>query len=78
MPMPCLAWLGFRLPGIHLEVENVIVFLSVADPGPRILIFLHLGSRIPYLDSLISDPTTRKKRTRKKFVVLPFFVAKIS
>jgi hypothetical protein len=48
---------------------------SVADvyPGSRILIFTHLGSRIPDLGSRIPDPNTAtKERGEKKFVVITF------
>jgi hypothetical protein len=45
-------------------------------PGSRILIFTHLGSRIPDLGSRIPDPkTATTERGEKKFDVIPFYVA---
>jgi hypothetical protein len=43
------------------------LFSSVEDLGclPRILIFIHPGSRIP-------DPTTALKEKGKKIAILPF------
>jgi hypothetical protein len=50
--------------------------MFIPDPGSRILIFTHPGSRIPDLGSRIPDPkTAAKKRGEKKLVVIPFYVA---
>jgi hypothetical protein len=57
--------------------------MFIPDPGSRILIFTHpgsripdLGSRIPDLGSRIPDPkTATKERGEKKIVVIPFFIA---
>jgi hypothetical protein len=56
--------------------------MFIPDPGSRILIFTHpgsripdLGSRIPDLGSRIPDPkTVTKERVEKKFVSIIFFV----
>jgi hypothetical protein len=43
--------------------------MFIPEPGSRILIFTHPGSRIP-------DPkTATKERSGKKFFVIPFYVA---
>jgi hypothetical protein len=48
----------------------------IPDPGSRILIFTHPGSRIPDLGSRIPDPkTATKERGEKKLVVIAFYVA---
>jgi hypothetical protein len=57
--------------------------MFIPDPGSRILIFTHPGSRIPDpgsripdLGSRIPDPkTATKERGEKKLVVIPFYVA---
>jgi hypothetical protein len=50
--------------------------MFIPDPGSRILIFTHPGSRIPDLGSRIPDPKTgRKERGEKKMFVKNFFVA---
>jgi hypothetical protein len=57
--------------------------MFIPDPGSRILIFTHSGSRIsdpgsriPDLGSRIPDPkTATKERGEEKLVVKPFFVA---
>ncbi len=50
--------------------------MFIPDPGSRILIFTHPGSRIPDLGSRIPDPKTgRKERGEKKFFVKHFYVA---
>jgi hypothetical protein len=52
--------------------EKLQTCFSDADPGclSRILIFVHPGSRVQY------PKTATKERGEKKFVDLPFFVAK--
>ncbi len=50
--------------------------MFIPDPGSRILIFTHPGSRILDLGSRIPDPkTATKERGEKKFVVITFYVA---
>jgi hypothetical protein len=55
--------------------------MFIPDPGSRILIFTHPGSRIPDLGSRISDPGSRiqkqqqKREVKKTLVVIPFNVA---
>jgi hypothetical protein len=57
--------------------------MFIPDPGSRILIFTHPGSRIPDPGSRISDPGSRipdpktatEERGEKKLVVIPFYVA---
>jgi hypothetical protein len=51
-------------------VAQTKLLSSVADSGslPRILIYIHPGSRIP-------DPTTAPKEKGEKIAVLPFYVA---
>jgi hypothetical protein len=50
--------------------------MFIPDPGSRILIFTHPGSRIPDLGSRIPDPkTATKDRCEKKLIVIPFYVA---
>jgi hypothetical protein len=50
--------------------------MFIPDPGSRILIFTHPGSRIPDPGSRIPDPkTATKERGEKKFEVIPFYVA---
>ncbi len=61
-------------PHLHLtKYCSKIVLSSVADLGclSQILIYIHLGSQIPDLGS----KNTNKREGRKKFVVLPLFVA---
>jgi hypothetical protein len=51
--------------------------LRIRDVYPGSLILIFYPSRIPDLGSLILDPkTSTKERGEKKFVVIPFFVAK--
>jgi hypothetical protein len=45
--------------------------MFIPDPGSRILIFTHPGSRIPDLGS----KNSYKERGKKKFVVIPYFIA---
>ena len=50
--------------------------MFIPDPGSRILIFTHPGSRIPDLGSRIPDPkTATKERGEKKLDVKPVYVA---
>jgi hypothetical protein len=55
--------------------------MFIPDPGYRILIFTHPGSRIPDPGSRISDPGSRIQKQQQKtgvksfFFVKPFFVA---
>jgi hypothetical protein len=50
--------------------------MFIPDPGSRILICTHPGSRIPDLGSRIPDPKTGRKETgEKKIFVKHFFVA---
>jgi hypothetical protein len=60
------------MSGYFREIFYIIPVLRIRDvyPGSWILIFTHPGSRI-------SDPiTATKERGEKKFVVIPFYVAK--
>jgi hypothetical protein len=50
--------------------------MFIPEPGSRILMFTHPGSRIPDPGSRIPDPkTATKERGEKKFDVIPFYVA---